>query len=191
MDSATPLELAPAGAGIAFAGQACPVSQGGGDTYPLFPGENRVAVATSGIMVKWDATKCRRIRFSEPVIRLPINAINNRSAEAEPTAWQSPVATGSPYSSRKNPSPSPPKNGRYRSRPLTVVGARSENRSTNRDNDSKKSREDDGVHEMVMALTRYMVYPHDMLRYKGINPNVSDQPKTVTGNAVRFICGRA
>ena len=74
MDSATPLEPAPAaggggrggtavnrgarvgelandgpglaGEGIAFAGQACPVAQGGGDTYPIFPEKNPVAVAT-------------------------------------------------------------------------------------------------------------------------------------------------
>jgi len=37
----------------------CPVSQGGGDTYPLFPGENResVAVAAPGNMVKSGMTQ--------------------------------------------------------------------------------------------------------------------------------------
>jgi len=51
MDSATPFEPAPAGGGISFVGQPnCPFSQGGGDTYTLFPRENRdsVAVATLG-----------------------------------------------------------------------------------------------------------------------------------------------
>jgi len=87
MDSATPLEPAPAaggssrgdvsvnccarvrelandglglaGGGTSLAGQACPVSQGGGDTYPLFPGENResVAVAAPGNMVKSGMTQ--------------------------------------------------------------------------------------------------------------------------------------
>jgi len=35
----------------------CPACQGGGDTYPLFPGENRVAVAAFWTMVKWGATR--------------------------------------------------------------------------------------------------------------------------------------
>jgi len=63
MDSPTPLEPAPAAGGpgeslaaggVSLAGQVCPVLQGGGDTYPLFPGENweSVAVATAGTMAK-------------------------------------------------------------------------------------------------------------------------------------------
>jgi len=69
MDSAKPLEPASVG-GIAFAGQACPVSQGGGDTYPLFLGENRVAVATPVTMVKCGATNLIEVllRRQDPLI---------------------------------------------------------------------------------------------------------------------------
>ena len=95
-----------AGGGASFAGQAkLPSFTGGGDTYPLFPGENRVsvAVATPGTMIKCGMTKSVEILLqSGPVWPL-------RPAKSPvPATWQQPVATGSPYSPRKNPSPSPP-----------------------------------------------------------------------------------
>jgi len=118
MDSATPLEPAPAaggageslaGGGIALAGQACPVSQGGGDTYPIFPEKNpvAVAVATPGTMVKCGMTKYAEVLLpSGPML---LFRLVKKSKSPVPATWRPRVATGSPYSPGKNPSPSPPK----------------------------------------------------------------------------------
>jgi len=119
MDAATSLEPAPAAGGaaaigearvwklssdglglaggsIVLAGRACPISQGGGDTCPLFPGENRasVAVATPGTMVQCGMTKYAEVLLQPGPMLLFRSVEKSKSRKVEKSGSRNLAATG-------------------------------------------------------------------------------------------------
>jgi len=172
MDSATPLEPAPtaggdaaiggarvwklandgpgAGGGIALAGQACPVSQGSGDTHPLFPGENRasVAVATPGTMVKFGITKSVEVLLQPgPMLLFRLLGKSKSRKVRFPQLGSRRWRQVPPISRERTRRRRHLKNGWCRTRQLTVVAIPGENWSENRENDRKKIRKNGGVHQ--------------------------------------------